>query len=53
MEKLLTTKDVMEIYAVTRTTVTDWRKQGMPFKKYGKLVRFDPNEISEWLENRG
>jgi excisionase family DNA binding protein len=50
---LLTTKDIMGIFKVTRTTVSDWRKQGMPFKKYGKLVRFNLEEVSSWLEKRG
>jgi excisionase family DNA binding protein len=50
---LLTTKEIMSIYKVTRTTVSDWRKEGMPFKKYGKLVRFNFEDVSLWLEKRG
>lgn len=52
MEEMLTTKDLMRIYKVTRTTITDWRKAGMPYKKYGKIVRFDRNEVQRWLEER-
>ena len=52
MNELLTTKELMEKCKVTRTTLADWRKQGLPFKKYGKLVRFDQSEVAEWLKEK-
>ena len=52
MEELLTTKELQAIYKVTRTTINDWRKRGLPFKKYGTIVRFSPTDVERWLEER-
>jgi len=35
---------------VTRTTVDNWRKQGMPTSKFGRMVRFDKDEVMKWLK---
>lgn len=48
----LTTKDLCERLKITRQSVYDWRKQGMPYKKFGKLVRFEYDEVKAWLEKR-
>ena len=52
IEKLLTTKQLSERFGVTGKTIYNWRQEGMPFKKYGKLVRFDLKEVEVWLEKR-
>lgn len=52
MKELLTTKELMALLKTTRTTIAEWRKQGMPYKKYGKLVRFDRDDVDKWLEGR-
>ena len=52
IEKLLTTKQLSERFGVTGQTTYNWRQEGMPFKKYGKLVRFDLKEVEVWLEKR-
>ena len=46
---LITYKDVMDKYKVSRTTVQKWVKDGMPFYKIGKSVRFDEKEIDSWI----
>lgn len=48
----ITIKDVCERLQVSRQAIYDWRKQGMPCYKFGKLVRFDYEEVKEWLQNR-
>ena len=49
---LITVNELCEIMKVTRTTVDNWRKQGMPYKKFGKMVRFDKEEVMEWLKKK-
>lgn len=38
---------------ISEKTIRDWVfKRQIPFKKIGKLVRFDPSEIHQWIEER-
>lgn len=53
MSNYLTTKDLCELLKVSRVTLLKWRKEGMPYEKFGKLVRFDKDKVLEWLKNRG
>lgn len=46
---MITVKDVMAYYHISRTTVQHWMKQGMPFYKTGGLVRFVSSEVYEWV----
>jgi excisionase family DNA binding protein len=52
MSEKLTTKDLCKIYKVTKTTIENWRREGMPFEKLGKIVRFNQEEVEQWLKNR-
>ena len=51
-EGLLTTAELCERLQVGRTTVWRWRKEGMPFIKYGNSVRFDWTEVITWLKSK-
>lgn len=53
MKKLLTSKDLEEHLSVSRWTIIDWRKSGMPFLKLNRVVRFDLDKVMEWLEEEG
>ena len=48
--KFLTIEDVSEMLQVTRTTVYNLKKKGMPFIKLGKNIRFDQDEVIEWVK---
>lgn len=48
---LLTTEDLMVKYKVSRSTIDRWRKEGMPFSKIGRGVRFNEDEVQKWIEN--
>jgi len=52
IKNFLTTKEVQENFKVTRGTVNNWRKEGMPFKTWGRMIRFEENEIIKWLDKR-
>lgn len=46
-----TVSDVANNYSVSRRTVADWQKQKrIPYLKAGKLVRFNPREVSHALK---
>jgi len=49
--KLLTTKEVMDLLGVSRTTLWRLRKdEGLPSFKVGGTYRFDRNEVLKWIE---
>ena len=52
-EKMITVKELQEILRISRQTVMRWRKEGMPHYKYNASVRFDLEEIKEWLKEKG
>ncbi len=42
-----------QMLCISQKTLRDWvYKRQIPFKKVGKLVRFDPSEIHGWIEER-
>ena len=51
--KFLTINDVSEMLQVTKSTVYSLKNRGMPFIKLGKSIRFDQDEVINWVkENR-
>ncbi len=46
---MITIKEVMGIYQVSRPTVQDWMKKGLPHYKIGRLLRFKQEEVDEWI----
>jgi len=45
----LRSKDLEQKYQVSRATVDNWKKSGMPFLKIGRSVRFDEKEVEKWI----
>ena len=53
MEKLLTPKQLSELFQVDQSTVYLWtHTQFIPHFKMGRSVRFLENDVAEWLKNR-
>lgn len=50
MENLYTTKDMEEIFQVSRFTLNNWRKKGMPVIKIGATIRYNLDDVKEWVE---
>jgi excisionase family DNA binding protein len=48
--KFLTIDDVSEMLQVTRSTVYNLKKRGLPFIKLGKNIRFDQKEVVDWIK---
>ncbi len=49
--KFLTIEDVAEMLQVTRTTIYNLKKKGLPFIKLGKNIRFDQEEVVNWVKS--
>ena len=45
----LRSKDLEQKYQVSRATIDNWKKAGMPFLKIGRSVRFDETEVEKWI----
>ena len=53
MERTNTRREVCDYFKVTRQTIYDWQKQGMPCEKIGKkMLRYNIQEVREWLNAR-
>lgn len=48
--KYLTIEDLAEMLQVTRTTIYNLKKKGLPFIKLGKNIRFDQSEVIDWIK---
>jgi excisionase family DNA binding protein len=49
--KFLTIEDLAEMLQVTRTTIYNLKNKGLPFIKLGRNIRFDQDEVIEWIKN--
>lgn len=47
---MLTMKDITRIYGVSRPTVYTWIKNGLPIIQFNRFIRFEENEVKEWME---
>lgn len=48
-----TTKDVALEFAVHEKTIKRWRRYlGLPFKKFGRTVKFRPGDVRRWDAQR-
>jgi excisionase family DNA binding protein len=49
--KFLTIEQVAEMLQVTKMTIYNFQKKGLPFIKLGKNVRFDKEDVIEWVNS--
>jgi excisionase family DNA binding protein len=53
MEVLLTVAEVAAIIKLKEQTVRKMALRGdLPCRKIGKVVRFSPSEVNQWVENK-
>lgn len=50
MSKFITIKELQQMYSISRATIDRWRKEGMPFTKVGRGVRFEEEAVRKWIE---
>ena len=42
--------ELMELLKISRSTVDRWRREGMPYTKVGRGVRFFEEDVMEWIK---
>lgn len=53
LPKLLRPAELSDHLGVPKATIYSWVRRGdIPFVKLGGLVRFDPEEITNWIKER-
>lgn len=50
MSEMVTSEELQQIYKISRSTIDRWRKDGMPFEKIGRGVRFDLDQVKDWIK---
>jgi excisionase family DNA binding protein len=51
-ETFLTERELSERLRCSVPAIRVWRKQGMPTRRFGRLVRFELPAVLEWFERR-
>jgi|TARA_Y100000310_G_scaffold227730_1_gene230014 phage terminase Nu1 subunit (DNA packaging protein) len=56
-DRLLTTKELCDMLAVSRQAVYKWRQGGMPVAidnggRRGRVIRYSWNAVVQWLNSR-
>lgn len=53
VSELLTIEDLSALFKIPKATLYDWTHLGfIPHYKIGRHVRFDPQEVRDWLKAR-
>jgi excisionase family DNA binding protein len=50
-KEFLTLEELSQLLKISRTTIDRWRKEGMPFIKMGRGVRFDQDAVMKWIKD--
>jgi len=48
----LTVEELADVLKITRSTVYEWKKLGLPYIKIGKTIRFDSGSIEQWVKSQ-
>jgi excisionase family DNA binding protein len=53
LSKFLTEKDAAKLLAICERTLYEARKRGdLPFYKFGRAVRYSPEDLKAWTESQ-
>ena len=52
LKEFMTTKDLQAALKVSRQAIYKWRQEGLPYRTIGTSVRFDPDEVSKWIDEQ-
>lgn len=50
VEPWLSVDEIAEHLGVSRDTIYNWLKKGMPAHKFGKLWKFQTSEVDKWIK---
>lgn len=49
---LFTVKQLADYFQVSEKTIRNWKLKGMPYKQVNQILRFDIEEVNEWIEKQ-
>lgn len=49
MKDYLSEEAIMSMFDICRTTLWNLRKKGLPHYRVGSLIRYDLDEVTQWL----
>lgn len=49
-EEFITTKELCEWLKISKSTASNWRKQGMPYYGKDRSLRYKKSEVNRWLD---
>jgi predicted site-specific integrase-resolvase len=52
MAEWITEKELCEWLKINRNTAWRWRKNGMPYIGKAKSIRYNKEEVEQWLKSR-
>lgn len=47
-----TQEDLCQELKISKSTAIRWRKEGMPFIKINRAVRFSKSDVEKWLDEK-
>lgn len=50
---MLRIKDLVKMFNVSKPTIYKWMKDGLPHIYVGKLLFFEKDRVSEWVQKHG
>ena len=50
LDKYLTLNELAEKLRLSRSTIDVWRREGLPYTKMGRNIRFDEDEVMRWIK---
>jgi excisionase family DNA binding protein len=51
MEGYVTEQELCKLLKISKMTAYRWRKDGMPYKKINRAVRYKLSEVERWLDS--
>lgn len=51
-KRLVTVKDLVEMYGFSTRFWYARKAEGMPHRRWSSRLRFDPDEVREWMDER-
>ena len=46
----MTVQELVDYLKVSRTTIDRWRREGMPYQKISRGVRFERESVLKWIK---
>ena len=52
MQKDLRSRDIIKMFSISKGTLFNWRKAGLPYYGSGQTLLYDEEKVRYWLDHR-